>query len=173
MGASLIRRQSERYCYFYYYFYYYYYCNHCHHYHYFLNISFICPSLICLSFICLPGKGTIIDSGTTDTYLPKQLADDFNKAVQDIVGFKIPTGAFSLPPGLLHPSLYLLIYPYIHLLHPSIYSSINLFIHPSIHPSIHQTMMMMTMNDDNDDDDDINNNNNNDDDDARNDCGEV
>jgi len=34
------------------------------------------------------GKGTIVDSGTTDTYLPKRAADQFKKAWEGIVGRK-------------------------------------------------------------------------------------
>ena len=31
-------------------------------------------------------KGVIVDSGTTDTYLPKRMAGQFKKAWKDIVG---------------------------------------------------------------------------------------
>lgn len=45
------------------------------------------------------GKGVIIDSGTTDTYLPKALTADINAAFLKVSGFPLQAKPFSLPPN--------------------------------------------------------------------------
>lgn len=36
--------------------------------------------------ICNSGTGTIVDSGTTDTYLPKIMAKEFSRAWEAVTG---------------------------------------------------------------------------------------
>ena len=43
---------------------------------------------ICPIDRCCQGKGTIVDSGTTDSYLPSSIAHKFNSIFQDITGMK-------------------------------------------------------------------------------------
>jgi len=42
------------------------------------------------------GKGTIVDSGTTDTYLPSQFNDKFTELFKDISGVKFSSGNVAL-----------------------------------------------------------------------------
>lgn len=46
------------------------------------------------------GKGAIIDSSSTSTFLPKAITDDFRAALIKYAGMDISQGPFSLPPDV-------------------------------------------------------------------------
>jgi hypothetical protein len=50
-------------------------------------------------FKCNAGRGTIVDSGTTDTYLPQALHGNFAKMFKIISGFKYKNEAMALTPA--------------------------------------------------------------------------
>jgi hypothetical protein len=53
-----------------------------------------------MSSVYNAGKGAIIDSGSTDTFLPKAITDVFRSALIKYAGIDISQGPFSLPPDI-------------------------------------------------------------------------
>jgi len=53
-----------------------------------------------MSSVYNAGKGAIIDSGSTDTFLPKAITDVFGAALIKYAGIDISQGPFSLPPDV-------------------------------------------------------------------------
>jgi len=53
-----------------------------------------------MSSVYNAGKGAVIDSGSTDTFLPKAITDVFGAALIKYSGIDISQGPFSLPPDV-------------------------------------------------------------------------